>query len=279
MFRKPRSEDLITGPSEAEMLQALAALRAQGSLCYLNLTTTNQGVAAEFSFNTVVVETSSGKLEIALKEAVIEIRSAHLDPSWAWNHQFLEVADSLTSEAELIHSSNNLASRARTSQLDSKLNARGKLKAIFGEVEIGSSLSAADKAEARSDVSRGENLKRAWEDPHIQVARDATRFRIEFTPGPFRDLIPLNTKIGRLPLLDLSEPASLNLDEVTATLFLNSDLQAGVVRHAFHIRQATGQWRVLAESPERRAVYELMLSKFLQPAHEPQLLWPHGERR
>jgi hypothetical protein len=91
---------------------------------------------------------------------------------------------------------------------------------------------------------------------------------------PFDDLAALNVGLARLPLLDVPEPASVDFNAITMDLSLRLDADDDAVRHAFHIRNATGRWRPLATSVHKRILAELLLSKFLHPLHETRRLWP-----
>jgi hypothetical protein len=218
IFRRTRSTVPTTCPPLEEIEAALSQLRAPGCLCFVRAWSTNQGLAAELSFNEAEAETPSGKLEICLREARIDIASPQASSAWTWNEEFLSIADGRISSIEQ----------------------------SFGAAR------------------------------HIEVQHRSDAFRIRFSAYPLNDLAALNTNLARLPLVNVPEPAALDLTQVTMDLSLRLDDELGEVRHAFRIRNASGAWRPLVGSLHKQILAELLLSKFLHPLHDRQRLWPHA---
>lgn len=273
----PKEAAKPAGPPLADIEEAIAQLRAPGAMCFVQLSKTNQGLSAELSFNSARSRTPSGQIELVLREAVIEVWAADADTTWSWNEALLETADQTSDIVEVVRSSNEEANSSTVEDLNAKVAGKGNVSALFAKAELGAEVAERRSQQRGALSTRGAELKVARVLRHIKVQRRDGNFRLEFSAGAQENLIDLNTKLNRLPLLDVPSPSELDLGSVRMDLHLSLDTAGPVVRHAFHVRQATGAWGQLASS-HRRILAELLLSKFLPEIHEPQRIWPKASQ-
>ena len=144
----------------------------------------------------------------------------------------------------------------------------------LASAEIGSELREGGRTETRSARTQLNQTKFTRDIRHMKVEKRPTCFRVHFKADPLEDLSDLNTRLTRLPLVDVPEPAALEMNRISVDLHMSHDPDGDEVRHAFHIRRATGAWRPLKDNPKRAVLAELLISKFLPDLHEPQRLFP-----
>ena len=270
--RKPPTR--LQGPPVADVEAAVAQLRAPDALCFVHLTTTNQGLSAELSFNTATSETHSGRLEIALREAAIEVASPLVDPQWTWNDSLLETARGSMSMVEVLSSATEGTAARTDDGTEASVSGMAQVAALVAKGEVNSKIQERRSSQTERSASRGVQSKVTRMQRHIRVERRSGAFRLEFFAGTNDDLVDLNTELTRLPLIDVPAPGDLDLQAVTLDLHLSFAEESSGVRHAFHIRRATGMWSQLSDHANRRILAEILISKFLPEIHAAQRLWP-----
>lgn len=278
MFSKTTPADRSpTPPSEDEIVDMVAQLRVPGALAYGKVYTTNRGVGLSLSFNVAKAANASGQLHLVLRQAAVEVTSSLATSAWDWSEDFLALVEDTTTPIERTTSRGEAASLARTRQRDHKFEGAGKIKYPLFEAGGGYSHTRGEKNDARRDSTRNQSDKVTVDTPMIEVYRGARSYSIEFQSGGHENLVPLNPKLNRVSLLDLPEPSSVRPEQVTLDLTLRLGDDDASLHHAFDIRHATGAWKALATSPNKRILGELLFSKFLQPLHQPQRVWPTQE--
>lgn len=274
MFRRAPNVPATPCPPLIEIEHAVVELRRVGALCYVRAWGTNQGLSMEVSFNTADVSTPSGGLEVCLREATINIASPQAAPDWTWNEGFLEIAEHQTSTMEQSFGSSESEGTVSARDFGSKLTGKGKVTIPIASAELGSEIHDTRRTESKADRGRSRDTKLSRVVRHIEVQRPPGGFRIGFSAHPLDDLVALNTSLARLPVLDVGQPSALDFTKLTMDLRLRLDPDGAEVRHAFHIRNATGAWRPLVGSLHKRLLAELLISKFLRPLHDDHRLWP-----
>jgi hypothetical protein len=272
--RKPKDSGPPLGPTLPDILHSIDVLRAPGNLCYARLMVTNQGFSAELSFNSVSAKTGSGIIEVCLREAAIELTSPLAAPDWSWNEELLATAEASIANVEQTDGESRARSDVQVHDLDARLGGRGGIKLPLVDAMLNTEIRQGRKTESRDDQALNRSTRVTREVRNIGVEKRAESFRVRFSAHHREDLSDLNPRLARLPLLDVPSPAALDFNQVHVDLILSHDTGAEEVRHAYHIRTATGLWRPLTNRPNRRALAELLLSKFLPDIHDPQRIWP-----
>jgi hypothetical protein len=265
-------------PPIDEIESAITQICVPGALCYARVWGTNQGLSCELSFNTASATTAGGALEITLREATIELTSPMAAPEWTWNEGLLETAESITSSLEQTNAATQSGTETQTQSRDSKIVGKVKVGFPIGAgVEVGSDIGEGATAESSSARTDTRQAKFTREVRHIKIEKRPASFRVNFSAHPLEDLSDLNTRLTHLPLLDVPEPAVVDLGQISLDLLMSYDPDGEDVRHAFHIRKATGAWRPLKDNPKRALLAELLVSKFLPDLHQAQRLFPKQE--
>lgn len=272
---RSKTATLPEGPPLPEIEAAINQLRLPGALCFVRLWSTNQGIAGELSFNTAEAATATGTLEVRLKRARIDLSSTASTDGWSWNEELADTANTNISTIEETHGRASAHTLLQGSGTEGRLETGGKA----GIPGLGATLAAKTGRTTKDEKTRqaSENTQIKFTRPahHIKTEHRGAAFRLEFKAFPLDDLSYLNTHLMRLPLLDVPEPSALDFTGLQVQLRLSYDAEADELEHAFAISNATGTWRQLQTSTNRRAIAEVLLSKFLPQLHAPQTLWPH----
>jgi hypothetical protein len=265
----------LAAPPDSEIEAAINQLRSTGALCYVRLWSTNQGISGELSFNTAEAVTTTGTLEIRLKRARIDLGSTASTQHWSWNEELMDAANANISSVEETHGQAYAHSSLQGSTSEAKIEAEAKagIPGFAATIAAKIGLSTKDEETLQNSANRQSKFTRPVH--HIKAEHRGLSFRLEFEAFPLADLSYLNTHLTRLPLLDVPEPSALDLNNLQVQLRLSYDGEANEIQHAFAISKATGAWRQLQTSTNRRAIAEVLLSKFLPKLHEPLTLWPH----
>jgi hypothetical protein len=268
-----------SSPSKDDLEFAVERLLRPDALCFADLELNNDNsVAAELSFNSVIIDRPSGRLEVALRGAIVDLTSEHYSRRWRWSKSFLDLTDGLTYSAPREETTSELASLNRTDQNDVKPDLRGKIKTPVFDLEAGLGAATSHKTDAKRDSSRSSKQTFSEVRRQIEVSRIDSGFRMTFAAPSHLDLVDLNSKLSRLMLVDVPAETEFSIANVRLTLMLRSvEVDEAGTKHAFRIRQATGVWSELDDAAgTKRLVSEVMLSKLLVPIHQTQTLWPEA---
>jgi len=274
VFSKKPPGPPTRSPSEGDLSSALEQLRRPGALCYLDLISTNAGISAEISFNQVRVQLAAGTLEVALREADLDFASNHSDAEWIWSADLAETARSLVGSTTQTQGTVEAASLSKSRGGETKGQVVSKAGFGLFTLEGTASHSAVGRLDARRDSSRSDSETTVRMEAQLRMSRPAGNPRLQFTCHPFEDLVPLNAHFARVPIFEYGHPERCRAKDMQVTLKLNLDYELGTVRHAFAIKRASGDWADLTADASKKMLAELLVSKFLVPLHDDQLLWP-----
>ena len=263
------------GPPTPEIEAAIHQLRSPGALCYVRLWSTNQGISGELSFNTAEAVTTTGTLEIRLKRARIDLSSTASTDDWSWNEELMDTANANVSNVEETngHAYAHTVLQGSASEARIETDAKAGIPGLAASIAAKMGFSTKDEETLQNSANQLSKFSRPIH--HIKTEHRGAAFRLEFEAFPLADLSYLNTHLTRLPLLDVPEPSALDFKGLKVQLRLSYDGEADEIQHAFAISKATGTWRQLQTSNNRRAIAEVLLSKFLPELHTSQTLWPH----
>jgi hypothetical protein len=259
-------------PSEQDIARALRTLRSTTPLCRIDATRGNEGFTASLSFNPVEHRTSAADfVEVALRTASFTFSPA--DPKgWSWGEGLKAFVHHTATETTVKQAHQANATQGWTGTSRTELHGDGGVELpLVGQFKAGVRQAIdAGRSTARTvgqalEVTR--SVTRRWAEIHRR--KDDFELRLG-SPGG-EDLVRLNADLDRIGILSSEEPASVDLDTITATLRLQN---RGSLEHALRFRDAGGSWSRLIETREKQVVSELMFAKFLRGAHRPLRLWP-----
>jgi hypothetical protein len=255
----------------------LQRLRRPGALCFTNPQITNAGLGIGISFNCVLHASPEGALEIALRRARIAISTPTASPAWEWDPDVLTTISLRTQKNEDTQLRTNFFGETNSNGSDITADIGGKLSAGIAALSGSTNAKELSKSEKRRDQTSTAQRKTSTEISEIEIQRTADTFYLIFNSSISPDLVSLNPFLTRLNIVSTPFPSEIPLQDLTISLSNRISVSNDQISHSLFIRHASGQWSALQESNNKRIIGEILLSKFLFPAHETQALWPNKQ--
>lgn len=259
-------------PSEQEIIRLVRTLRSTTPLCRFEAAVGNEGFTGSFSFNPVEHRSSAVDfIEVALRTASFTFSPA--DPKgWSWGEALKEFVHVAVTETTVREGYQENATHGATAASKSELSGEaGVTLPLVGQVKAGARQAAEFGRSTARTVGRAIEATRIITRGWAEIHRRGDDFELRLGSPGNEDLVRLNADLDRVGVLQSAEPSSVDLESISVIMRLQ---YKGPLDHALRFRDAGGSWSRLVDTRAKQAVAELMVAKFVRPAHKPLRLWP-----
>lgn len=281
MFPKRQPKPIpYRGPTEQELAKAREHFQLEEPLCVAEGIKTNDGFGASISFNASTFRSKDGEgsVQLALRDATLEFRAGPMTTGLSWSEAVAELLRTARRviTVKLTGSNRDTANRRSSNETSGKIDAKLAPAGFGFGAQLGGSTTA--HADAGREQTQTTDLTSQEEISPIEIMqRSGHRFELCFSAPGAGDLVRFNPDLSRFSVLSAPEPSSFDHNDVSVVLKLGLADEGSEISHAFRIRRASGAWSGLAASRNKQIIGELVVSKFLEPMHNDQQLWPPVE--